>query len=112
MKTLLVLTMLLVATVCHGATTFVAREVPTAAKLNQAFAEKASLAGAVVFQSVTADSITVSQGITEQSIELSEAAANGINKVIIKPDVALTGDITIVIKDDGLYVNGLQKLSW
>jgi hypothetical protein len=64
------------------------------------------------FAGISTNSISVPQGIDEQSIELFEAAENGENRVIIKPMANMSANRIITIGNHGLYVDGVQKLAW
>ena len=64
------------------------------------------------FQSISTNSIAVPQGVDPQRIELFEAAANGTNKVVIVTDTALSGDIILTNKSDGLYKDDVRAVSW
>lgn len=75
-------------------------------------AQKATLGGNVQFNNISANSISIPQQLDEQSITLFEAAANGNNTVIIKPMANMSSSRIITIGNHGLYVNGVQALSW
>jgi phage major head subunit gpT-like protein len=100
------------ATTAISATTFAPKEALTAAKLNTAFSEKATLGHSARFSTISANVIVVPQQLDEQSITLFEAAEYGNNSITIKPLANMSSNRIITIGNHGLYVDGVQKLEW
>lgn len=64
------------------------------------------------FGSISTNFITIPQGVEEQALTLFEAAAHGENTVTIAPFANMSSNKDIRIGNHGLYVNGVQVLTW
>jgi hypothetical protein len=68
--------------------------------------------GSAGFNNISTNAIYIRQGDNAQALELFEAAANGNSTLTIAVQSQMSSSRSVVIGNHGMYVDGVQVLTW